>query len=162
MTNTIWQIRTGIRDWLEAVYRLCKGWIARYPLIRTAYTVFSWVSLAVLLLSLIFFEESRKMMVQYLWSFYVLLQFWVLCRGKTLPWKPAAAFVMAGALFVVPFTALTVNAVHAVIGGRTSDTWSMAVLTPVVEEAWKLIPLGVFLLFSRRASALSLSDYTLI
>ncbi|MFC3254090.1 PrsW family intramembrane metalloprotease [Paenibacillus sepulcri] len=131
-------------------------------MIRTAYTVFSWVSLAVLLLSLIFFEESRKMMVQYLWSFYVLLQFWVLCRGKTLPWKPAAAFVMAGALFVVPFTALTVNAVHAVIGGRTSDTWSMAVLTPVVEEAWKLIPLGVFLLFSRRASALSLSDYTLI
>lgn len=42
------------------------------------------------------------------------------------------------------------------------DEWSQAVLTPIVEELWKLLPLGVFLLFSRRASSLSLGDYALI
>ncbi|WP_235548743.1 PrsW family intramembrane metalloprotease [Paenibacillus sp. Soil522] len=102
------------------------------------------------------------MMVQYLWSFYVLLQFWFLCRSKTLPWKTVVLFVLAGIFLVVPITALTVNAVHALVGGQTSDTWSVAVITPIFEETWKLLPLGVFLLFSRRASALSLSDYTLI
>ena len=101
------------------------------------------------------------MLVQYLWSFYVLLQFWFLCRSKTLPWKTVVLFVLAGVFLVVPFTAFTVNAVHALVGGQTSDTWSVAVITPIFEEAWKLLPLGVFLLFSRRASALSLSDYTL-
>lgn len=77
-------------------------------------------------------------------------------------WKPVVLFVLSGVFFVVPFTTLTVNAVHAIFGGKTSDTWSVAVLTPIFEELWKLLPLGVFLLFSRRASALSLSDYTLI
>ncbi|MDF2661657.1 MAG: hypothetical protein K0Q94_4448, partial [Paenibacillus sp.] len=113
-------------------------------------------------LSLFFLKDSRTMMVQYLWSFYVLLQFWFLCRSKTLAWKPVVLFVLAGVFLVVPFTALTVNAVHALFGGKTSDTWSVAVITPIFEELWKLLPLGVFLLFSRRASALSLSDYTLI
>ncbi|WP_224725942.1 PrsW family intramembrane metalloprotease [Paenibacillus vietnamensis] len=102
------------------------------------------------------------MLVQYLWSFYVLLQFWFLCRSKTLPWKLVVLFVLSGVFFVVPFTTLTVGAVHGLFGGETSDTWSVAVLTPILEEVWKLLPLGVFLLFSRRASALSLSDFTLI
>jgi hypothetical protein len=127
-----------------------------------AYTIFSWLSLTAFVLSLFFIKDSRTMMVQYFWSFYVLLQFWFLCRSKTLPWKPVVLFVLAGVFLVVPFTALTVNAVHALIGGKTSDTWSVAVITPIFEELWKLLPLGVFLLFSRRASALSLSDYTLI
>jgi hypothetical protein len=162
VTNTIWLIRTGIRDRLEAICRLCQAWIAKYPFIRTAYTIFSWISLTVFVLSLFFIKESRTMMVQYLWSFYVLLQFWFLCRSKTLAWKPVVLFVLSGVFLVVPFTALTVNAVHALIGGKTSDTWSVAIITPIFEELWKLLPLGVFLLFSRRASALSLSDYTLI
>ncbi|SFI86992.1 Membrane proteinase PrsW, cleaves anti-sigma factor RsiW, M82 family [Paenibacillus sp. UNC496MF] len=113
------------------------------------------------MLSLVFLKESRTMLVQYLWSFYVVLQFWALCRGKTLTWRQTALFVMAGALLVVPFTAFTVNAVHALAGGRARDTWSQAVLTPIVEEAWKLLPLGALLLFSRRASALGLCDYAL-
>ncbi|MFD0711551.1 EndoU domain-containing protein [Paenibacillus sp. GCM10027626] len=102
------------------------------------------------------------MMVQYLWSFYVLLQFWFLCRSKTMPWKSIVLFVLAGVFFVVPFTTLTVNALHMLFGGNTSNTWSIAVITPIFEELWKLLPLGIFLLFSRRASSLSLSDYTLI
>ncbi|WP_246078964.1 PrsW family glutamic-type intramembrane protease [Paenibacillus piri] len=160
--NTIWVIRTGIRERLEAVYRTCQAWIAKYPFIRITYTIFSLLSLILFIISLIFVKESRAMMVQYLWSFYVLLQFWFLCRSKTMAWKPIVLFVLAGVFFVVPFTTLTVNAVHGLFGGKTSDTWSVAVMTPIFEEMWKLLPLGVFLLFSRRASALSLSDYTLI
>ncbi|MCM3039493.1 PrsW family intramembrane metalloprotease [Paenibacillus motobuensis] len=158
----IWSIRTGIRDFLEGIIRICRSWIERFPLIRTAYTIFSWISLIAFVLSLFFVKESRTMLVQYLWSFYVLLQFWVLCRSKTMPWKLIVPFVLAGVFLVVPFTTLTVNSFHLIFNGRTSDTWSVAVVTPIFEELWKLLPLAVFLLFSRRASALSLSDYTLI
>ncbi|UQZ85498.1 hypothetical protein SK3146_04787 [Paenibacillus konkukensis] len=160
--NTLWAIRCGIRDWIEAVCRTIRALIAKYPFLRTVYTLCSWFSLAAFVVSLIFFRDSRTMLVQYAWSFYVLLQFWFLCRSKTLPWKTAVLFVLSGVFLVVPFTALTIQAMHVVFGGRTSDTWSMSVFTPIFEELWKLLPLGVFLLFSRRASALSLSDYTLI
>ncbi|UVI29750.1 PrsW family glutamic-type intramembrane protease [Paenibacillus spongiae] len=162
VTSTIWQLRSGIRDMLEAAYRFILVLIKKYPFIRTTYTIFSWISLIVFIVSLFVVPDSRKMLVQYLWSFYVLIQFWVLCRSKTLPWKPVALFVLSGVLFVVPFTALTMNGLHAIFGGRTNDTWSVAVMTPIFEELWKLLPLGAFLLFSRRASALSLGDYALI
>lgn len=160
--NAIWSIRTGIRDFFEATYRACRAGIERYPLIRTVYALFSWVSLILFGLSLFFVKESRTMLVQYGWSLYVLLQFWFLCRSKTLSWKPVAWFVLSGILLVIPVTTITVTALHALIGGKTADTWSVAVVTPIFEELWKLLPLGLFLLFSRRASALSLSDYTLI
>lgn len=160
--NTIWHIRTGIRDMLEAIYRLCRAWISKYPFIRVAYTIFTWLSLIAFVASLFFVKESRTMAVQYGWSFYVLLQFWILCRSKTLPWKPIVLFVLAGVFLVVPLNTLTVTTAHALFGGETSDTWSVAVITPIFEELWKLFPLGLFLLFSRRASALSLSDYTLV
>lgn len=160
--NTIWHIRTGIRDMLEAIYRFCRAWISKYPFIRVAYTIFTWLSLIAFIASLFFVKESRTMAVQYVWSFYVLLQFWFLCRSKTLPWKPIVLFVLAGVFLVVPLNTLTVNTTHALFGGETSDTWSVAVITPIFEELWKLFPLGLFLLFSRRTSALSLSDYTMI
>ncbi|WP_051620561.1 PrsW family glutamic-type intramembrane protease [Paenibacillus sp. UNC451MF] len=160
--NTIWSIRTGIRDFLEAIYRTYQAWIEKYPFIKTVYMIFSWLSLIMYVVSLLFVKESRTMMVQYLWSFYVLLQFWFLCRSKTMPWKSIVLFVLAGVFLVVPFTTLTVNAFHVLFGGKTADTWSIAVITPIFEELWKLLPISIFLLFSRRASALSLSDYTLI
>jgi len=140
----IWSIRTGIRDFLEGIIRICRSWIERFPLIRTVYTIFTWVSLIAFVLSLFFVKESRTMLVQYLWSFYVLLQFWVLCRSKTMPWKLIVPFVLAGVFLVVPFTTLTVNTFHLIFNGRTSDTWSVAVVTPIFEELWKLLPLAVF------------------
>lgn len=160
--NTIWSVRTGIRDFLESVIRICRSWTEKHPFIKIAYMIFSWLSLIIFVLSLFFVKEARTMLVQYLWSFYVLLQFWVLCRSKTLPWKTVVLFVLSGVYLVVPLTTLTVSAFHMVFSGKTSDVWSLAVITPIFEELWKLLPLGVFLLFSRRASALSLSDYTLI
>ncbi|WP_274650918.1 PrsW family glutamic-type intramembrane protease [Paenibacillus humicola] len=162
MTEAFWQIRSGIRDSLESTYRWWKAWLERHRYIRLAYAAYAWISLAVLVFGLIWYKDVRTMMVQYLWSFYVLLQFWVLCRSKTLKWRTAAAFVLAGILFSVPFSVLAVSAVHAVFGGNPSDIWSTAGLTPVAEETFKLIPLAAFLLFSRRASALSLADFTLI
>jgi len=69
--------------------------------------------------------------------------------------------MLLGVFLVIPMTALTLLAAHGMFGGNTRDTWSQAVLTPIAEEVWKLLPLGLFLLFSRRASSLSLADYAL-
>ncbi|MCC3374417.1 PrsW family glutamic-type intramembrane protease [Cohnella sp. REN36] len=162
MTNRIWRIRTGIRDTAEAAYRVCAAWIGKYPSIQKLFAIYAWVAFAFLLWGLIRYEDSRTMLVQYLWSFYVLLQFWFLCRSKTLPWKQVSLLALSGALVVVPFTALTLNAIHGLAGGRTRDVWSMAVATPIVEEAWKLLPLGAMLLFARRATAFSLGDYAIV
>lgn len=70
-------------------------------------------------------------------------------------------FMLLGIVLVIPITAWTLMAAHGLIGGRTSDTWSIAVVTPIVEEVWKLLPLGLYLFFSRRASSMSLGDYAL-
>lgn len=70
-------------------------------------------------------------------------------------------FMLLGIFLVIPITAWTLMGAHGLFGGRTSDTWSNAVVTPIVEETWKLLPLGLYLFFSRRASSMSLTDYTL-
>ena len=160
--ETILAFRRQIRDKLEAIYRLWKGWIERHPFIVKVYTIVSWISVIVFLLSLIFVEDSRTVFVQFLWSFYVLLQFWLICRSKTLPWKRYVAFFLAGAWIVVPITNFFMQFVHLIVGGQTSDLWSTGVLTPIAEEVFKLIPAGVYLFLSRRASSLSLTDFALI
>lgn len=115
-----------------------------------------------LVISLVLIEESRTMLVQYLWSFYVLLQFWLLSRSKTVAWKQVSLFVLSGVLLVIPLTNGTMQGLHLIFGGRTTDTWSFAVMTPIVEEIYKLLPLGLYLFFSRRATTLSLGDYVLL
>ncbi|WJH33619.1 PrsW family glutamic-type intramembrane protease [Paenibacillus sp. CC-CFT747] len=129
--------------------------------LKTVYTVWCWISLLFFIVCLFLFRDSRTMLVQYLWSFYVMLQFWFLCRSKTFTWKQAGLFMLLGVFLVIPLTALTLLAAHGIFGGNTRDTWSQAVLTPIAEEVWKLLPLGLFLFFSRRASSMSLADYTL-
>ncbi|PJN55702.1 hypothetical protein PAEVO_24240 [Paenibacillus sp. GM2FR] len=131
-------------------------------MIAKVYHLFSWLSLLVLVISLVLIEESRTMLVQYLWSFYVLLQFWLLSRSKTVTWKQVSLFVLSGVLLVIPLTNGTMQGLHLIFGGRTTDTWSFAVMTPVVEEIYKLLPLALYLFFSRRATTLSLSDYILL
>lgn len=158
----IWHLRNAIRDGTESLYLSVRSWLEKYRWIGYLYAVFAWFSVLMLLYSLFAIQESRTMLLQYAWSTYVLLQFWVLCRSKTITWRAYSLFVLAGIVGVVPLTAFTVNSFHAVFGGTPDSTWSVAVLTPILEELWKLLPLGVFLLFSRRGSALSLSDYTLI
>lgn len=162
MTDKIVQFRTRMRHELDRLYEFCCALREKYPWLTKAYHIFSWVSVIVFLISLIFLEDSRTVFVQFLWSFYVLLQFWVICRSKTLTWKRYVAFFLAGAWFVVPLTNIFVQFIHVIFGGHTSDVWSIAVLTPIAEEVFKLIPFGLYLFLSRRASAMSLTDYVLI
>ncbi|MDR9855848.1 PrsW family glutamic-type intramembrane protease [Paenibacillus sp. VCA1] len=159
--DTVWRIRCRIRDLAEAAYDRLKAIGRRYPWIGALYAVWCWISLLFFFLGLFLYRDSRTMLVQYLWSFYVMLQFWFLCRSKTFTWKQAARFMLLGIFLVIPMTALTLLAAHGLFGGDTDDLWSQAVLTPIFEEVWKLLPLGLFLLFSRRASSMSLADYTL-
>ncbi|WP_289709894.1 PrsW family glutamic-type intramembrane protease [Peribacillus butanolivorans] len=102
------------------------------------------------------------MFVQFLWSFYVILQFWFLCRSKTLTWKKYTYFFLVGAWIIVPLNSFIVSFITAIFGGMEQDVWSQAFITPIAEEVLKLIPIGVYLFLSRRASSLSLSDYALI
>ncbi|MFF2445493.1 DNA/RNA non-specific endonuclease [Neobacillus sp. NPDC058068] len=107
-------------------------------------------------------EDSRKIFVQFFWSFYVIVQFWFLCRSKTLAWKQYTYFFLAASWLIVPLNSVIVLSITIVFGGQASGVWSQAFLTPIAEEVLKLIPLGVYLFLSRRATSLSLSDYALI
>ncbi|GAE05130.1 PrsW family glutamic-type intramembrane protease [Paenibacillus sp. JCM 10914] len=77
-------------------------------------------------------------------------------------WKQVSLFVLSGVLVVIPLTNWTMQGLHLIFGGQTTDTWSFAVMTPIIEEVYKLLPLALFLFFSRRATSLSLSDYVLL
>lgn len=162
MTNKFEEIRLNLRTKLESIYHFWKEWLQKHPGILRIYTIFSWISLIGFILSLIFMEDSRKMFVQFFWSFYVILQFWLLCRSKTLSWKKYMFFFLAGAWLIVPLNSMFVLSITAIFGGDESDLWSQAFLTPISEEVLKLIPIGAYLFLSRRASTLSLSDYALI
>ncbi|WP_052737871.1 EndoU domain-containing protein [Bacillus sp. SA1-12] len=162
MTSHVEKFRVSLRKKLESVIQVWNEWIHKHPFILRVFTIFSWISLCALVLSLIFMEDSRKMFVQFLWSFYVILQFWLLSRSKTLTWKKYTYFFLAGAWLIVPLNSFIVSTITAIFGGREQDIWSQSFLTPIAEEVLKLIPLGVYLFLSRRASVLSLSDYALI
>ncbi|MGM7724747.1 PrsW family glutamic-type intramembrane protease [Metabacillus sp. Hm71] len=156
------KFRVSLREKLESIFHFWNEWIQNHPFILRIYTIFSWISICAFVLSLIFMEDSRKMFVQFLWSFYVILQFWLLCRSKTLSWKKYTYFFLAGAWIITLLNSIIVSSITAIFGGREQDVWSQAFLTPIAEELLKLIPLGVYLFLSRRASTLSLSDYALI
>src|SRR5690606_2272307 len=152
--------RLRLREILDRLQEKWLQWKASHPGWIRAYTVFSTVSLLVFLLSLFFFEDARKIFVQFLWSLYLLWQFWILARSKTFTWKTYSAFFLVGA-WVIPFiTQGFVAIIHLLFDGEPSDWWSIAVVTPIAEEIFKLLPLFVYLWLSRRATALSLSDYS--
>ncbi|AXN37256.1 PrsW family glutamic-type intramembrane protease [Peribacillus butanolivorans] len=162
MTSQVEKFRVTLRKKLESIFHLWNVWIQNHPYILRIFTIFSWISLCALVLSLIFMDDSRKMFVQFLWSFYVILQFWFLCRSKTLTWKKYTYFFLVGAWIIVPLNSFIVSFITAIFGGMEQDVWSQAFITPIAEEVLKLIPIGVYLFLSRRASSLSLSDYALI
>ncbi|MFJ7729886.1 PrsW family glutamic-type intramembrane protease [Neobacillus sp. NPDC097160] len=162
MMTHVGKFRVSLRKKLESIFHIWNEWIKAHPIILRVYTIFSWISLFAFVLSIIFMEDSRKMFVQFLWSFYLILQFWLLCRSKTLSWKKYTYFFMAGAWLIVPLNSFIVRSITAIFGGMEQDVWSQAFLTPIAEEVLKLIPLGVYLFISRHASTLSLSDYALM
>ncbi|WP_339278867.1 EndoU domain-containing protein [Paenibacillus sp. FSL W8-1187] len=154
--------RSGLRSHAERLLGGAGRWLAKHPYVLHLYALLSWAALLYFLSTLFFYPESRKLGVQYLWSIYVLLQFWWLCRSKTLSWRSVMLFFLAGAWLIVPLTGFAVSLLTAWTGSDTGDLWSRALLTPIAEEVVKLLPLAAYLLFSRRASALSLGDYALI
>ncbi|PEJ31256.1 PrsW family intramembrane metalloprotease [Peribacillus butanolivorans] len=162
MTSQVEKFRVTLMKKLESILHLWHVWIQNHSYILRIFTIFSWISLCALVLSLIFMDDSRKMFVQFLWSFYVILQFWFLCRSKTLTWKKYTYFFLVGAWIIVPLNSFIVSFITAIFGGMEQDVWSQAFITPIAEEVLKLIPIGVYLFLSRRASSLSLSDYALI
>lgn len=162
MTSQVEKFRVSLRKKLESIFYFWNEWTQKHPFILRVFTIFSWISLCAFVLSLIFLEDSRKMFVQFFWSFYVILQFWWLCRSKTLSWKKYIYFFIAGAWLIVPLNSFIVSFITNIFGGMEQDVWSQAFLTPITEEVLKLIPIGVYLFLSRHASTLSLSDYALI
>lgn len=162
MMSQVEKCRVSLRKKFESIFHFWNEWIQNHPFILRVFTIFSWISLCAFVLSLIFMEDSRKMFVQFLWSFYVILQFWLLCRSKTLSWKKYTYFFLVGAWLIVPLNSFIVRFITSIFGGMEQDVWSQALLTPIAEEVLKLIPIGVYLFLSRRASTLSLSDYALI
>lgn len=162
MNERVSKFRHYTRTAIDRVEITWQNFIRKYPAIISVYMILSWVCVIVFLISLFVFKDSRRMSVQFLWSFYVILQLWFLCRSKTLTWKQYTRFFMAGAWITVPLTAVVVLLLTKLFGGSTSDFWSMSILTPIVEEVLKLVPLGLYLFLSRRASSLSLADFALI
>lgn len=154
--------RQTVNHTLDTIAAKARKLLESQPWIPKAYGVVIWCALVLLVIGLFVSEDVRKIALQALWSFYVLLQFWLLCRSKTLSWKRFMGFYMAGAYVVIPLTQWTMSLVHAVAGGRTYDGWSTYIVTPIVEEALKLLPAVVYLLFSRKARSLSLTDYILM
>lgn len=154
--------RHTVNHTLDTIAAKARKLLEGQPWIPKAYGVLIWCALVLLVIGLFVSEDVRKIALQALWSFYVLLQFWLLCRSKTLSWKRFMGFYMAGAYVVIPLTQWTMSLVHAVAGGRTYDGWSTYIVTPIVEEALKLLPAAVYLLFSRKARSLSLTDYILM
>jgi RsiW-degrading membrane proteinase PrsW (M82 family) len=146
-----------------------KQWINEHPLLvkwmKKIYTVLAWLLLGLAVLSWIFFPETRKALVQFLWSYYALWQFWFLSRSKTLAWTHYARFFVIGAWVCGPLAALIVWLTHSVLGDASStilDNWSQEVFGPVVEEVVKILPLLFFILFSRRVQSFSTTDYMLV
>ncbi len=106
------------------------------------------------------------MLVQLLWSYYALWQFWFLSRSKTLGWSHTARYFAIGAWVTAPLSALIVWSVHSLGEGDAQatihDEWSSAVFGPIVEETVKLLPLLLLLFLSRRVRSFSLTDYLLV
>ncbi|MFD1423034.1 PrsW family glutamic-type intramembrane protease [Laceyella tengchongensis] len=147
-----------------------RNWLERHPRVvrrvRKTYVFFSWLALLLSILCWIFIPETRKALIQLIWSYYVLWQFWFIARSKTLTWTTYARFFTIGAWIIGPLTAVIIWGVHGMVSGDASssisDNWSEDVLGPIVEELAKLLPLMVFLLFSKRAKSFSVTDYLLV
>ncbi len=103
-------------------------------------------------------------MVQFLWSYYLLWQFWFLARSKTMTWTGTARFFAVGAWLIAPLSALIIYFTHGLFAEGALSVradWSSEVLGPFVEETVKLFPFFLLFLWTRRTQTFSLTDYLL-
>ncbi len=121
MQGKMGKFRHGIRSTLDKVENTWQTIVAKFPIITYLYMFVSWILVLLFIISLFFLKDSRTMTVQFLWSFYVIVQFWLLCRSKTLTWKQYTHFFLAGAWFVVPLTAVVVLLITKLFGGMEAQ-----------------------------------------
>src|SRR5690606_23002001 len=158
---------------LERIDRLSEAWrrfVGNHPrlilTLKKTYITLTWAALFLAIFCWIFIPASRVVLIQLLWSYYALWQFWFLSRSKTLGWSHTARFFVIGAWVTAPLSALIVWSVHGLGEGEAEltihDEWSSAIFGPLVEETVKLLPLLLLLLLSRRVRSFSLTDYLLV
>src|SRR5690606_29937824 len=139
---------------LERIDRLSEAWrrfVGNHPrlilTLKKTYITLTWAALFLAIFCWIFIPASRVVLVQLLWSYYALWQFWFLSRSKTLGWSHTARFFVIGAWVTAPLSTLIVWSVHSLGEGDAQatihDEWSSAVFGPIVEETVKLLPLQI-------------------
>ncbi|WP_258839000.1 PrsW family intramembrane metalloprotease [Mechercharimyces sp. CAU 1602] len=111
-----------------------------------------------------FIPAAREALIQFLWSYYLLWQFWFLARGKTLTWTGTARFFAMGAWVIAPLSTIAVYLFHGVFAEGSVSVgarWSVEIVGPIMEESFKLIPFLLLFLFTNRTKSFSLTDYML-
>ncbi|GGA43368.1 hypothetical protein GCM10007416_15540 [Kroppenstedtia guangzhouensis] len=87
-----------------------KRWREAHPELlrwgRKAYILLAWVLIPLAILAWIFIPQARQAMVQFLWSYYLLWQFWFLARSKTMTWTGTAPFFCGGCMADRPLISL--------------------------------------------------------
>ncbi|MPZ87466.1 MAG: PrsW family intramembrane metalloprotease [Nitriliruptorales bacterium] len=122
-----------------------------------------WLALALALAAILVFSlAARDLLAQMLWSLYLVWQFFILARSKSVTWRTCGAFFVAGALIAAPLAVLSALLLHVVFGGSPGDTWSAVGWAAISEESLKLLPLVAFLVGTRRARSLGLADHALL
>lgn len=156
---------TTLLDYLD---RRRKRWIEKHKVLlcylKRVYILFLWILLPLAVLAWILLPSAREALVQFLWSYYLLWQFWFLARSKTLTWTGTARLFAVGAWIIAPLSALSIYSFHGLFADGTATVradWSINLLGPVVEEALKLLPFFLLFLFTRRTRTFSLTDYML-
>ncbi|SDX45542.1 Membrane proteinase PrsW, cleaves anti-sigma factor RsiW, M82 family [Marininema mesophilum] len=144
-------------------------WVTRHTdllrRIRKVYITLAWIFIPLAILAAIFFPQVREAFTQFLWSYYLLWQFWFLSRSKTLTWTGMARFFAVGAWIIAPLSALFLYGVHTLFaeGSATIQAdWSSVVVGPIMEETIKLLPFLLIFCFTRRSQTFSLTDYMLV
>lgn len=106
-------------------------------------------------------KEIKEVASAGFWSLYLLLQVLVLTRTRTLSWQTITRLFMVGVWVISPLTILS-QQVFLVFSPDASNLWNAAILGPILEETWKVVPVLLLLALPRRQRMLSVSDYALI
>ncbi|WP_169713701.1 PrsW family glutamic-type intramembrane protease [Paludifilum halophilum] len=165
MVESLRRLGTAFLEYLD---QRRKRWADKHPLLlsrlKKVYIVLAWLLLILAVLAWIFIPQAREALIQFLWSYYLLWQFWFLSRSKTFSWTPYARLFAVGAWIIAPLSALMIYSTHGLfVDGSVSigEDWSSDIYGPIVEESVKLLPFFLLFLFTRRTQSFSLTDYML-
>src|SRR6266545_467666 len=130
--------------------------------LRTAWVVWSWLSLALYLVSLVLVPSLREGARPWLWCYWILIVWFLLARTKTLRWR-LLALTFSAACVLAPLIGLVEVALARATGMDVNARDGAVLLAGPVEEALKLLPLvGILLLARKRARRLAVVDCLLV